>query len=221
MKHYKRESIGWFIITKKQVTMKQIILLHLLVTSCTLTYAQDYSIKAIEKQFCSSPYSMYTYGNKITSSKSNLQNLFENIPRFLTNAEEVELYAFTYIGNVTNKNEARKYIKANIYENPKWTFIGVGQGFVKGSKYTGPTGKVEFKITVYEKYPAKEKRKAEKAARKAVQLNDEIWSIQYIYQNKTYTCYEFIDPQTYKVRTEGDVWYIVIPQNVLQVFESK
>ncbi len=201
--------------------MKQIILLYLLVTSCILTYAQDFSMEAVEKQFASSPYNMYTYGNKVTSSKSNLQNLFENIPRFLTNAEEVKLCAFTYIGNATDKHEVRKYIKANIYENPKWIFIGVDQGFVRGSKYTGPTGKVEFKIKAHEKYPIKEKRKAEKAACKAIQLNDEIWSIEYIYQNKTYICYEFIDPKTYEVRTEGDVWYIVIPQTILQTFKKQ
>lgn len=121
--------------------MKQIILLYLLVTSCILTYAQDFSIGTAKKRFSSSTYNMYTYGNKVTSSKSDLQNLFENIPRFLTNAEEVKLYAFTYTGNVTDKHEVRKYIEANIYENPKWTFIGVGQGFVRGSKYTGHTGK--------------------------------------------------------------------------------
>lgn len=150
---------------------------------------------------------LFEYGKPLTSGEVNLKNFFDNFPKFVKNANEIELLSYKHIGNIKNQKQAQRFVKKNIYSNaPAWNVSIVSGGYETGGKNTNPpviifdtsapicSNKLELKEFI------------KTISKEYIQTGDEVYVIKFVFRLKTYEYYIFVNSKTKQAVTKGNIF---------------
>jgi hypothetical protein len=156
---------------------------------------------------CYKETNLFEYGAPLTSGEVNLKNLFNNFPKFVKNAGEIELLSYQYTGNIKNLKSARRFVKKNMYSNaPAWNVTTVSGGHETGGKNANQPVII---LDVPESLPFNKSERNKfinKISEEYIRTGDEVYRIKYVFRLKTYEQYIFINPKTKQVVTEGNIF---------------
>ena len=168
----------------------------------------------VQPQSISNEYSketnLFEYGESLTSSEINFKNLFNNFPRFVKNANEIDLLSYEYVGVVKNQRQIRNFVKKNIYPNAQGWSVSVSY-----ENHTGNSSQLpNIWLNTLEKIGSdkSELNKIIKTITKEyVQIGYEVYRIKFVCLLKSYEYYAFVDPGTKRVVTKGNIFGFSFP----------
>ena len=171
---------------------------------CCCFYAQPQNINSGN----SKETNLFEYGEPLTSCEVNLKNLFNNFPKFVKNANNIDLLSYKYIGIIKNRKEARNFVKKNIYPNaPGWS---VSISYENEGSNNFPKVWLETAATVgSNKSELNEIIKT--ISEEYVQPGYEVYMIKFVCVLKTHEYYIFINTETKQAVTKGNIFGFSLP----------
>lgn len=143
---------------------------------------------------------LFEYGEPLTSSEVNFKNLFNNFPKLVKNANELDLLSYKCVGVIKNRRQARKFLKKNLYPNaPGWDVFRIGDEVSPVFSKTIGENKSELNEiikTISEKY---------------VHPGYEVYEVEYVCEMRAHKNYVFVNPETKQVVTKGNIFAFDIP----------
>jgi hypothetical protein len=156
-------------------------------------------------------YNLFEYGAPIASSEDNLKNLLRNFPLYIKNADQYELLNYKYVGIIKNKKQIKRYVKNNF--NKRMSV------FVISTSTTTTTGSPDKSEICLEIQPAMEhqdlfdvKSVVDNISNEYIHPGYEVYILKFIANLKMYNYYIFINPQTKRVVTKGNMFGFNIPE---------
>jgi hypothetical protein len=143
---------------------------------------------------------LFEYGEPVTSSEVNFKNLFRNFSHYVKNSKDIDLLSYKYICVIKNRKQAKDFVKKNIYPNALgWSYTTISE-----------TGKPSEIIIETSSTIGTNKSELDKIiktlAEEYIQVNYEVYLIKFTCLLKTYEYYVFVDPETKKVVTKGNIF---------------
>lgn len=191
--------------------MKQLLVL--------LALLQCFAINGYAQQ--SEQQTLFTYnpkGKKLTSVDKNFENLFRNFPKYVENAEKVELMYYQPVGVVESKEQAMKYVEKNLSPDmPHW---GVYSEMKEDN--TGRYAKIGIRVEYSPFFMDEDTRNdIMKASEQCIQVNDVIWEIVFKLWDKQYHYYVFANLQDYQIRPCCTIFNMALSDEVIRTKEMQ
>jgi hypothetical protein len=161
-----------------------------------------FSLKAQEKD--STYYNLFEYGMSIVSSEDNLKNLLRNFPLFIKNADQYNLLSYKYIGVIKNRKEAKRYVKNNMNKRMS-VFERIHSTTICNEEHKS---EIRLEINPAMKRPSLYdfKSMVNTISNEYVHPGYEVYRLKFVANLKTYEYYIFINPQTKRVVTKGNIF---------------
>jgi hypothetical protein len=154
---------------------------------------------------------LFEYGAPLTSSEINFKNLFDNFPRFVKNANEVDLLSYKYVDVVKNRKQARNFVKKNICHAPGW---GASLTVYESAGGNAPKQQTDIRLDFSETAGSDKSELNEMIktiSEEYIQTGYEIYMIKFICRLKTCEYYVFVNPETRQVVTKGNIFGFSFP----------
>lgn len=145
---------------------------------------------------------IFDIGKPLTSDTVNFVNMLQNMSLYFKNAGDFKLLSYERIGTLTSKKDVKKYIEHNLFNlgHVKWQSEYVGKDervrlLVIENQNRKNVLKLDYKwmlwTTLDDWYTGD------------IQKGDGIWKLSFLFEQKPYEGYIFINPSTHKVTYEG------------------
>ncbi|MDR1221799.1 MAG: hypothetical protein LBL07_02820 [Tannerella sp.] len=154
---------------------------------------------------------LFEYGAPLTSSEINFKNLFDNFPRFVKNANEVDLLSYKYVDVIKNRKQARNFVKKNIYHAPGW---GASLTVYESASGNAPKQQTDIRLDFSGTVGSDKSEWNEiikTISEEYIQTGYEIYMIKFVCRLKTCEYYVFVNPETRQVVTKGNIFGFSFP----------
>ncbi|MDR3267198.1 MAG: hypothetical protein LBT24_06495 [Tannerella sp.] len=159
-----------------------------------------YGLKA---QDASTKTNLFEYGTPVVSCEDNFSNFFQNFSKYVVNADMITFLGYRYVDVVKSNNQAKRYLKKNYDRSiPKW-------GTAISYQSNGGVNKLSIKL---EHEPGASFAKSQikdlvnTVSNEFIHTGDKIYALKFVFEGKTHEYFIFIEPQTKKVVTFGNVF---------------
>jgi len=166
---------------------------------------------------------LFEYGEPLKSSEANFRNLFQNFPKFVTNANKgIELLSYKYVTRIRNQQQIKRYLKKNtkVYMVDGGTSIVWGVG-TDSTQIEKSFIRIDFQPEhqVNNTFLKDLKEKLKTLANK-IHQGDEVYVLNFTVDYNLYEFYMFVNPTTRVLLTEGNFLGFKIPLDYAD-FHSK
>lgn len=149
---------------------------------------------------------LFEYGIPVNSAEANFENLFANWPKFIRNADILDLVSYEYIGTVKNLRQSKRLLRKNINARmPMWNIH-----YIYGEETNGIRTKQHPDIGLA---PANNDidRQTQQAivdttAEVYIGPGDMIFRIKFVLDLQQYDYYVFIKQDTKKAVLKGNIF---------------
>ena len=148
---------------------------------------------------------LFNIGWPLAGTKMNFDNLFDNFPKYIANADKIELKYYSYVGVCKTERQIRKYIRKNFPSHvPSWGVYRCNGGDTVNGKYSV----IRFTIedSPFSVNKELQKRIENELVDEYIHLGDEVWEIVFELWDKEYHYYMFASPATNQVVTHGNLF---------------
>jgi hypothetical protein len=153
---------------------------------------------------------LFEYGEPLASSEANFKNLFTNFPKLVKNADDVDLLSYKLVGVIKSHRQAKDFVKKNIYPHALGWSVSMSYEEAKDNSPEQLNILLDFSATVgSNKSELNEIVKT--ISEKYIQTGYEVYAVEFVCQLKKYEYYVFVDPQTKRVVTEGNIFGFRFP----------
>lgn len=157
---------------------------------------------------------LYEYETVVTS-EDNLKNLFKNFPIFIENGNEIDFLSYQYIGTVRNKKDAKKYVRRNFDD-----LIPIGWNMPYQSNENSYSSSVRLDLQTIHETKSELKEMIKTVSEEYVNVGDEVYQINYVFNLQKHVHYIFISPESKKVLLKGNIFGIEIPISHFEYIEK-
>jgi len=173
-----------------------------------------------------STFSIYEYGDKLTSCETNFQNLFKFwIPKYITNANETKLITYQFVEELKDTKQITKYIdlltstdnligstkmsNGVVYDkkNQKRKY-GYYYRYIETFEQLNSRARLEKEPELKKEVFINTQEQIAKGLRRDLRIGDQIYVIKIQKGNKLYDNYVVCDPKTFKVKFDNLFWGI-------------
>ena len=139
---------------------------------------------------------LFNLGAPVAASEDNLKNFIEFFPLYIENAQAVALVDYKYVGAIKSREEARDYVTKNFS----------GPLFTKQELTTEDLALMFLFVEDASADKAALQKGADEYADEFVKDGFSVYAVNYVYNEKTYAYYVFINPETNQVVTEKNMF---------------
>jgi hypothetical protein len=153
---------------------------------------------------------LFELGNAILSEEDNFKNLFKNFPVLVENSQHMELLSYEYVGIAGTERNIKKIIGKNIRLNALgWNVYCISGGSVNGKAiYEKPLIRLEvFNLNI----PKLEREQKIAFIAEQMKPDYKVYKIRWKYEEKQSDYFIFVNPDTKKVVTEGNMFAFSFP----------
>jgi hypothetical protein len=153
---------------------------------------------------------LFEHGEALTSETVNFDNLFKNFPLLVSNAGNIKLLSYDYVGVAQSRKQIIKLVSKNIYPNaPAW------ETNVSFQSETGKATILRIDLNIFPLSMDKSFMKdAIKMLSEGYAIGSNVYKIKFDYLGKTFDYYVFVNPETKRVFTKGNMFGIRFPTSV-------